>query len=244
MGQFVVVLLLALIPAAANVAGGALAELRPVSNRVLGFALHAAAGIVIAVVGVEVVPTALDVPQAWLVIVAFAAGAGLFLALDALTHYLQARTAGREGSGRSWAIYGGVALDLFSDGVLIGTGSVVNPALGVLLAVGQAPADFPEGFAASATLRRAGVPRSRRLLAGVGFAVPILVGAAVGYLALRDAPDTLAAAVLAFTGGALLAVVIEEIVPQAHDANESRWDAVFLLVGFAVFTAVSHYLTA
>ena len=70
---------------------------------------------------------------------------------------------------------------------MIGTGSVINPGLGLLLAVGQAPADLPEGFAAQAALRRAGVRRSWRVLAGAGFVVPILLGAGLGYLALRDA---------------------------------------------------------
>lgn len=137
-----------------------------------------------------------------------------------------------------------MALDLLSDGILIGAGSVVDPALGVLLAIGQAPADVPEGFAASATLCRAGVTRRRRLLAGAGFGVPILVGAALGYLALRGAPDIVTLSVLAFTGGALLSVVVEEMVPQAHDANQSRWDSLFLVAGFALFAVISVYVPA
>ncbi len=51
-------------------------------------------------------------------------------------------------------------MDLSSDGVMIGTGTVLNPALGLLLALGQMPADLLEGFAAVATLRRAGIPGS------------------------------------------------------------------------------------
>ncbi|WP_262402753.1 ZIP family metal transporter [Actinomadura sp. CNU-125] len=240
---------LAAVPALANFAGGLIAEVRPVSDRTLSFALHAAAGIVIAVVGLELMPRALQAPWPWVPMLAFVAGAGLFLGLDALAGYLQARTAARsrgdgQERGASWGVYGGVALDLFSDGILIGTGTVVNPTLGVLLAVGQAPADLPEGFAAAATLRGAGVPRARRLAAGAGFAVPILLGAALGYLALRGAPDAVTLSVLAFTGGALLSVVIEEMVPQAHEANESRWDSLFLVAGFAVFAAVSVYVPA
>ncbi|WP_116049753.1 ZIP family metal transporter [Amycolatopsis palatopharyngis] len=241
--SFWMVLLLAAIPAAANFAGGLVAEVRPVSSRTLSFALHAAAGIVIAVVGLEVMPRALSTTPAWVPMLAFIAGAGLFLGLDALSGYIKTRVGGdNSGSGSPWAIYGGVSLDLLSDGILIGTGSVVNPSLGVLLAVGQAPADAPEGFAAAAALRRAGLPRSKRLLAGAGFAIPILTGAAVGYLALRGAPDIVTLSVLAFTGGALLSVVIEEMVPQAHDSNESRWDSLFLVSGFALFAAVSHYV--
>jgi ZIP family zinc transporter len=47
------VLALALLPAAGNFAGGVLAELIPTSRRTLSRALHVAAGIIVAVVGVE-----------------------------------------------------------------------------------------------------------------------------------------------------------------------------------------------
>ncbi|OLT35736.1 ZIP family zinc transporter [Actinomadura sp. CNU-125] len=247
MDELVIVAGLAALPAAANFAGGLIAEVRPVSDRSLGFALHAAAGIVIAVVGLEIMPRALEASAAWVPMLAFVAGAGLFLGLDRLADHLEARTAssGRNGDGGApWAIYGGVALDLFSDGILIGTGAVINPSLGVLLALGQAPADLPEGFAAAAALRGANVPRRRRLAAGSGFAIPILAGAVAGYLALREAPQTVTLSVLAFTGGALLSVVVEEMVQQAHEANDSRWDSLFLVAGFTVFAAVSTYLPA
>ena len=139
------------------------------------------------------------------------------------------------------AIFSGVSLDLFSDGVMIGTGTVLNPALGLLLALGQAPADIPEGFAAVATLRRANVQRVKRLLMALTFAVPILVGASLGYFALRDAPEIVTLTILAVTGGALLSVVVEEMLTEAHSGATSRWDPVFLTAGFALFALISVY---
>lgn len=53
MNEFLTVLLLAALPAAANFSGGLLAEVLPQSDRVLSLALHLAAGIVIGVVGIE-----------------------------------------------------------------------------------------------------------------------------------------------------------------------------------------------
>ena len=50
MSDFLVVLALAMLPAVANFAGGALAEAFRVSARGLSLALHLAAGIVLAVV--------------------------------------------------------------------------------------------------------------------------------------------------------------------------------------------------
>jgi hypothetical protein len=85
---------------------------------------------------------------------------------------------------------------------MIGTGTVLNPALGLLLATAQVPADLPEGFAAVASLRRVGLSRGRRLLLAAAFAIPVFVGATLGYFALRDAPEIVTLSVPALTGGA------------------------------------------
>lgn len=105
-------------------------------------------------------PEALRASLHWVPILAFAAGGVLFREFDERVERLAARV-GREGG--PWAIFFGVAVDLFSDGIMIGTGAVVDPALGLLFALGQVPADLPEGFAAIATFKRADVPRARRV---------------------------------------------------------------------------------
>lgn len=125
---------------------------------------------------------------------------------------------------------------------MIGTGTVLNPALGLLLAIGQVPADVPEGFAAIATLRRAGISRKKRIAMAAAFAIPILVGATIGLWALRDAPEIVTLYVLALTGGALTAVVVEEMISEAHGGETSQLGPVFLTAGFALFGAISVYL--
>ncbi len=58
MSGYLLVLGLAALPAAGNFAGGVLAEVFRVSERALSLALHLAAGIVLAVVGLELMPSA------------------------------------------------------------------------------------------------------------------------------------------------------------------------------------------
>lgn len=145
------VLSLAALPAAGNLLGGVLAEVATVSERRLSLALHLAAAIVLAVVGLELMPAALAGGSPWLPLLTFVAGGGIFIVLDRLLGYVGGRLRGGESTAGALAIFSGVSIGLFSDGVMIGTGTVVNPALGLLLALGQVPADVPEGFAAIAT---------------------------------------------------------------------------------------------
>ncbi len=236
MSELLLVLGYALLPAAGNAAGGLLAEVTHPSSRSLSIALHLAAGIVLAVVGVELTPRVLDTDMPWVPLLAFVAGGGAFLALERVVEALECRM--QDGQG-GLAVYAGVSIDLLSDGILIGTGSVIDPALGLLLALGQVPADLPEGFAAAATLRERGVPRARRLWLSAAFALPVLFGAAVGYLALRNAPEILTLSVLATTGAVLLAVAVEEVVGEAHEHPHGRADIWALVIGFALFTGTA-----
>lgn len=242
MDGFLLVLGLAALPALGNFVGGVAAEVVDVSDRALSLALHLAAGIVLAVVGLELMPEALNTAPAWVPILAFTGGGVVFLGLQRVIATVSRRLGSESERSGPLAIFTGVSLDLFSDGVMIGTGTVLNPALGLLLAVGQVPADVPEGFAAVATLRKAGLSRGTRIAMAAGFAIPVLVGASLGYLALREAPALATVSVLALTGGALTSVVIEEMITEAHEGDTSQLGPIFLTAGFSIFALIAVYV--
>lgn len=101
------------------------------------------------------------------------------------------------------------------------------------------PADLPEGFATIAPPRRSGVKRRTGLLLSASFAIPILLGATIGYRAVRGAAEIVKLSLLAFTAGALLTVVIEETMPQAHHDEDSRLAALLLVSWVALFALIA-----
>lgn len=237
MSEYLNVLMLTALPALGNFLDGALAELTQLSGKSLSLALHVAAGIVLAVVGIELMPETLESGPAWVMVLAFVAGGGFFMLTDAVVE----RVGGGEGQGggAAWGIFFGVAVDLFSDGIMIGTGSTVSLALGLSLALARTPADIPKGFATIATFRAKRVSRPRRLLLSASFAVPILLGATVGYWGLRATPQAVKMGTLAFTAGTLIGVVVEEMVEEAHRDGESRWAALALVGGFGLCALIT-----
>lgn len=241
MNEYLTVLALAALPAAGNFAGGLVAEFFPTSDRVLSLALHTAAGIVLAVVGVELMEQVLQAQPPWIPVLAFVAGGGAAVGLDVLVGFIRGRFGGGSGGGGAWMIYMGVAVDLFSDGLLIGTGSTIGLGLGLLLALGQVPADVPEGFATIASFKKQGVPRRKRILLSASFALPIVLAATLGYWAVRGAPEIYKLSLLAFTAGILLTVAVEEMVTQAHETEDARWDSLLLVAGFALFALITVY---
>lgn len=231
-------LLFALAPALGNFGGGLAAELFDVSRRGLSLALHAAAGVVLAVVAVELIPQTFGVDPPWLPIAAFVGGGLFFMSANGLLE----RTAGGEESAGPWVLWFGVAIDLFSDGIMIGTGSSIGLGLGLLLALGQTPADIPEGFAAIASLKAKGVAKKIRVGMAAAFALPLFAGVTIGYWAMRGQPEAFKLSLLAFTAGVLVTVVVEEIVPESHEGSESKAATIFFVGGFALFSLLAAYL--
>lgn len=242
------VVMLALIPAAGNFLGGAIAEFIGVSKRTLSLALHFAVGIVLGVISVELIPRAMGASSPGIIIAAFFAGGCFAVGIDKLIDWF-AETRGSKSGSKTGAtlIFFGTAVDLFSDGVMIGTGSAISFQLAAMLALGQVVADIPEGFAAIATFKGTGVGRRRRLLLSASFAVPVLLGAIIGFGFVRGRPEVVKLGFLAFTAGVLTAVSVEGMLTEAHAATretggkESSWQTLALIGGFALFILLSSF---
>jgi ZIP family zinc transporter len=112
MTTYLKVLALASLPVLGNYLGAWLSEHLSLSEPRLSLALHAAAGIVLAVVGVELMPEALRTGPDWAMCLAFVAGGVFLLAVDKLIERFQGRRPGKSGSAAAWLIYFGVAVDL------------------------------------------------------------------------------------------------------------------------------------
>jgi len=103
----------------------------------------------------------------------------------------------------------------------------------IALAIGIGLQNFPEGLAIAMPLRTAGMSRTKAFLWGQGSALvePIagVVGAAVVLLMRALLPYA-----LAFAAGAMIFVVVEELVPEGHRHGRGNVATLGALMGFAV----------
>lgn len=103
-------------------------RLGPISEAWLNRASHAAAGVVIAVVAVEIMPEALDAVPAWIIASAFFAGGMVYVLVDRfVTQPVERDAVGKP--RRIRMIYLAVVTDPFGDGLMIRAGASVSAGL-------------------------------------------------------------------------------------------------------------------
>lgn len=102
----------------------------------------------------------------------------------------------------------------------------------VALAIGIGLQNFPEGAAVSIPLRREGFSRWKAFNFGQfsGIVEPI-AGVIGAYLVLTITP--LLPYALSFAAGAMIFVVVEELIPESQTGNETDFSTIGAMLGFA-----------
>ena len=177
--------------------------------------------------------------------VGFWAGILFLLALDHIIPHLHQNSGQAEGPKsrlqRTTMMVLAVTLHNIPEGMAVGviyagylSGSTQITAAGALaLSLGIAIQNFPEGAIISMPLRAEGMGKGRAFWGGVLSGVVEPIGAVLTILAARHIVPALPY-LLSFAAGAMLYVVVEELIPEMSQGDHSNIGTVFFAVGFSV----------
>lgn len=228
---------------------------RTVSQRLLDTMLGFAAGVMVAASFWSLLAPAIEISEgqaipAWLpVTVGFVLG-GVFLRVaDALLPHLHPGLPVHRAEGittswhRSTLLVLAITLHNIPEGLAVGVafgaagvglagdGATLSGA--VVLALGIGIQNFPEGIAVAMPLRGVGVSRLKSFWYGQLSAIVEPVAAVIGAAAVLTFQPMLPYA-LAFAAGAMIYVVVEELIPESHYHDNADLATVGTIVGFVV----------
>ncbi len=126
----------------------------------------------------------------------------------------------------------GMAVGVVAAGWLTGSGSI-SAAGAIALAVGIALQNLPEGAIISMPLKSNGMKCSRAFGCGVLSGAVEPIGALVTVLLANWIVPALPY-LLSFAAGAMLYVVVEELIPEMSEGEHSNIGTVFFAVGFTL----------
>jgi ZIP family zinc transporter len=166
----------------------------------------------------------------------FAAGVALLLALGAYSRRVEARA---QASAVPVGLVTAVGLDLLIDGLLVGLGSRLGSNQGVVLTIALTLEILFLALSVSTRLAAGGASRFTAALVpsllGLGTAIGAIGGAAL----LGGASQQVLAGVLAFGAAALLYLVTEELLVEAHETTDSPLLAGLFFLGFIALYALA-----
>lgn len=126
----------------------------------------------------------------------------------------------------------GMAVGVVYAGYLAGNSGIT--AMGALaLAIGIAIQNFPEGAIISMPLKAEGMGKGKAFMGGVLSGIVEPIGAIITILAAGVIVPALPY-LLSFAAGAMIYVVVEELIPEMSEGNHSNIGTVFFAVGFSV----------
>ncbi len=226
-------LFLMAIPAVVSLVGGILAMLWHPSHQTRSLIQHFAAGVVLAALAVELLPEIEKEHAPGLVLAFSFAGGSLFMyGLKIFTGHLEA--GGKAASGLPTGLVLATFIDVAMDGFIIGAGFAAGGETGPVLAIGLSVELLFLGLAL--TSDTAGGWKIAGLSGALG--VTVLAGAIVGSLLLAGASHATLGGALSFSAAALLYLVTEELLMEAHQVEEKPVSTLVLFGGFLAFWSV------
>ena len=183
---------------------------------------------------------------AWLpAVVGFLLGIGFLLLLDTVIPHLHLNSDCPEGKpcglGKSFMLVLAVTLHNIPEGMAVGVvlagmiegSTAVTAASALALALGIAIQNFPEGAVVSAPLVSSGLSRRRAFLYGAASGVVEPIGA-IATILLTAFVTPILPYILSFAAGAMIYVVVEELIPESQSGTHSNIGTVGAALGFAL----------
>lgn len=250
----------AAVPVVFTVIGAAVGVVWKGAARLRTHVLHLAAGVVFAVVAVELLPEIQRRALVTDVVIGFAAGIITMLLVDKLLDRIRGDADDDEGHavpladsgeasvvarstspgvvGLPVSMLAAIAIDFLLDGFLLGVGFAAGARIGILLALAEAAEQLSVGMALTGELQRSGMARARILFVVTALGCLVFVSAVAGATVLSGLRPGAMEMVLSFGAAALLYLVTNELLREAHEERESAAGTAMFFAGFLAFLVI------
>jgi zinc transporter, ZIP family len=215
--------------AASSLVLGALIGLaKPWPRRAVGLVLGFGAGALISAVSFELAEEGVEIAGALPVAIGLAVGGLVYFAASARVASM--------GGGAALAL--GALLDGIPEQLVLGIGLAGGQGVSASLLVAIFVSNLPEAIGGSNDMRQAGHERGQVARNWIGIATLCALATAVGYITADSVSDDLQGGTNGFAAGALLVMLVDTMIPEAHE-DGGRVTGLVTVLGFAVAAGLS-----
>ncbi len=204
-----------------------------ISNRLLSTILEFSAGLMTAVVCFELIPEATKIAGLNLTMIGVILGVLIIILID---DFVKQTSIVKKSRGNSNLLRAGIlvsiglALHNLPEGFAVGSGFEASVSLGITLTIVIAIHDIPEGIAMALPMKIGGFSAVKAFLLTILSGVPMGLGALIG-AALGNISQQFVAVCLGFAGGAMLYVIFAELIPESKRIYLGRMSSMGNILG-------------
>jgi len=232
------------------------------SDKMIGIFLSFSGGVMISIAFVELIPEAIELSNIAIMVAGLFAGAVLVFGLHYLMDYIS-KSGGKSKLHDTFAEYFhsgdmiskkssmlrsgmimlfAIGLHNVPEGLAMGAAGNYNARLGLTLAIIIGLHNIPEGMAVSAPLILGGLSKIKAIVITLIAGATTVLGAVVGVL-IGSISDVAVALSFGAAAGAMLYVVLGEILPQSIVMSKDRVPTIFAFLGIVIGMLFTKLLT-
>lgn len=228
-------ILFSLLPVITMIAGGVIATFHKPGGNIRSLVLHFAAGVVFSVVAVEILPDIVKTHAPLQLIIGFTLGFFTMIGIRKLTEEKEKQTVNIVSNKIPFSLLTAIAVDIFIDGLLLGIGFTAGNTEGILLAIALSVELLSLGMATATELGENNISKQKSIVVIAILAMVFFTSAVLGATLLHTLSHKALEIVLSFGLSALLFLVTEELLTEAHQEQETVWHTSVFFGGFLLF---------
>ena len=228
------VLFIVVISVLGPVLGSLIGVLRRFSFPYICNMLCFAAGVMLAISFLELIPESLHLTSMGLSVLGLAVGAALMYVLDRLIPHIHPRLCTQEQGCNlertaTFLVFG-IFMHNFPEGMAIAVGSVIEAKTSLVIAGALAIHNIPEGICTSAPYFHSTGQRLKSFLLSSSTALPILGGFLFARYIFADISHHVMGMIIAGTAGLMIYITADELIPNAC-IGENHQTITWLMAG-------------
>jgi ZIP family zinc transporter len=202
-------------------------------EKTLSFVQHFTAGVVFAAVATELLPEILNIHSKLHIAIGFSIGVALVVLLKAWANHLE-ELPKKESTTFPFGLLAGIGIDLLIDGLLISIAFLSSKETGRLMTLALVLEVLFLALSLSTELTQRGLRLASRGIIFFTFSLLLPLGTALGILILNFLPPVLLTEALSFGAAALLYLVTEELLVEAHETKDTPLVTSSFFLGFLI----------
>lgn len=193
----------------------------PIKKKWIGYIMAFGTGVLIGAAAYELVGDSLDKGGITATSIGFLMGAVVFTLFDYIVSKRGASQ--RKRSGQKAAADGGIAIfigtimDAIPESIMIGASLLEKQSVSFLLVVAIFISNIPEGLSSTVGLKNSGYSKGKIFFMWIMVLAISTFASWSGYFFLDGASDAIMAAIAAFAGGGIIAMIASTMMPEAYE---------------------------